>query len=106
MGAGGAAACREVEALGVQPDRAPRRTQGAMSRKPRQRGRAQRIHLRESRSSASTSAASPSREVRTSATVSGAARPKPPLKVHVLDPKPVEGEIGEAGIEASLRIAL
>ncbi len=52
LGAGGAAPCRKVEALGVEPDRPP--APGTWSpggnfvpREPRELGLAKRVHLRE-----------------------------------------------------------
>ena len=81
LSAGGAAPGGEVEALGVEPDRPPDRAQGFVSGEPRKRGLAERVHLRdEPLLRLRVSAASPSREARTSAGSSGAARPKPPLK--------------------------
>ena len=59
-----------------------------------------------SRSSASASAASPSREARTSAGVERRGPAEAAVEMHVIDPEPVKREIGEAGVEASLRIAL
>ena len=47
LGAGGAAACGEVEALGVEPDGPPRRARGCLPSEARELGRAKRIGLGE-----------------------------------------------------------
>ena len=107
LGAGGATASGEVEAVGVEPDRPPWRPQATC--------------CPASRASASCPSAFASAMSRSSAsrqrrfTLAGAENlrrrqgggaAKAAIEMHVLDPEPVDGEIGEAGVEAGLWIAL
>ena len=106
LGAGGAAAGGEVEALGVESDRPPGRTRRLVPREPRERRLAQRVHLGDEplfglgqRRFALARGEDFRRLER-----GGAAEAA--VEMHVVDPELVKGEIGETSVEASLGIPL
>ena len=111
LGAGGAAPCGEVKALGVEPDRTPGSgTWGPggslVPREPRELSKAKRIRLREEplfRLDQRRFALA-GREDLSDRERGGAA--KAAVEMHVLDAESEEAEIGKAGIEAGFGIAL
>ena len=111
LGAGGAAACGEVEALGVEPDRPPApgtRSPGGgfVSREAREQGRAKGVRLGEE---PLLGLGQRGFAVARDEDLGHGKRGGPAeaaVEMHVVDPELVQGEIGEAGIEASLGIAL
>src|SRR6202167_668882 len=111
LGAGGATAGGEVEALGVEPDRPPAPGTGSpggglVPRQPREPRSRKRVHLREELVFGLDERRSALARGGALARCEGSAAPDAAVEMHVVDPELVKGEIGEAGIEASLWISL